>query len=252
MRLPDPIYAEVKSQMMHHAPWHLARIRRSRLFPQSWPDWDRARLVFPSVKFLDEAGCGEDFLRFHREMIRHYKWILNQHPQIPVTYSPWAQFPAWLEQRFSPAYISAAKGQITNLIQNGTADELGNFIEATWLDGSPGSNIHNRSHGEIAAYEALTFPNDTRLDDASMGSPDTAHHNEHFWGLHGWIDELFAEWQRAHGEPVDQNPLAPAAMGHGHPMPPAFSPFALTPPGVAEAGFSDETRLFFKEVIFGW
>jgi hypothetical protein len=84
-----------------------------------------------------------------------------------------------------------------------------------------------------------------------MGSPDTAHHNEHFWSLHGWIDELFAEWQRAHGEPVDQSPQPPIAAGHGHLMPSAFSSFALVPEVVIEVEFSEETRRFFREIVFG-
>ena len=119
---------------------------------------------------------------------------------------------------------------------------------------SVGSSIHNRSHGQIADVRGYdTFPGDPRLDDADMGSPATAHHNEHFWGLHrGGLMKCFAEWQRAHGEPVEaQNPLSPAAMGHGHAMPLAFSPFAFAPSGATEVELSDETRRFFREVVFG-
>lgn len=50
-----------------------------------------------------------------------------------------------------------------------------------------------------------------------MGDPATAPHNEHFWGLHGWIDAFFAGWQTGHGEVVDQSPLDPAG-GHHHMM----------------------------------
>jgi hypothetical protein len=54
-----------------------------------------------------------------------------------------------------------------------------------------------------------------------MNDPATAPHNRHFWGLHGWIDESFARWQRAHGEAVDQSPISPHVSEHGHLAPPA-------------------------------
>ena len=83
MRLPDQIYTEVKGQMAHHAPWHLARFRRSRLPPVMWTDWQDARAMFPGVKYLDEQGGGEEFLRFHRVMVQHYKWTLVNIRRLP-------------------------------------------------------------------------------------------------------------------------------------------------------------------------
>ncbi|HEY0429254.1 MAG TPA: hypothetical protein VGC76_15850 [Pyrinomonadaceae bacterium] len=247
MRLPDSLYQQVKTQMAHHMPWHIARWRREWLPPQSIPVWQAARNQFPNVKYLDQAGSGDEFLRFHRMMVRHFKWILQQNPQSGFTYTPWTQFPAWLESSlqttYSENYMRVMRERITVLTQNGTADQLGNFIEGTSLDNSYGSSIHNNTHGEIADYEERNFPNDPRLVDASMGSPDTAHHNEHFWGLHGWIDEILANWQRAHGENVDQTPLNPAGHVHG-----GHTHLMLEN---AETGIvmTDELRRFAREIL---
>jgi hypothetical protein len=216
MRLPDTVYQQLKTTMAHHAPWHFARFRREWVAPDDRPAWQLARNQFPNVKYLNQAGCGEEFLRFHRLMIRHFKWIVDQNPQSGFVYSPWRELPNWLAARFSENYLRVANARIAALIERGSADQLGNFIEATALDNSYGSSIHNSCHGQISEYEEENFPNDPRLTDASMNSPDTAHHNEHFWGLHGWIDEIFAAWQRRRGEEVDQSPLEPSHHDHFH------------------------------------
>ncbi|MEP0915024.1 hypothetical protein NDI45_29580 [Leptolyngbya sp. GB1-A1] len=110
-------------------------------------------------------------------------------------------------------YLDNALSQIESFINSGTADELGAFIEATTTSTLSNRDIHNNAHGLIGFVEARDFPNDPRLIDASMSSTVTAHHNEHFWGLHGWTDEIFARLQRKNGEIVDQSPLLPS---HDH------------------------------------
>ena len=124
-----------------------------------------------------------------------------------------------------PQYLSAANAEIEDLVQNATLDELGSFIEATDTNNVNSNNIHNLTHGTVGAYEAQTFgPNNPNLTDASMRFPQTAPHNEHFWALHGWIDNFLASWQTAHGEAINQSPLDPAHGGHAGPM----TPFAMT------------------------
>lgn len=213
MRLPDHIYQVLKPHMAHHAPWHLAR------FPEN-ASMRGPGTQFPDLKALNETGCGEQFLRFHRVMVRVFKWVLENSPSPKYQYAPWVQIPAWLANDFDaarPGFLSSAYAEVQRLTTQGSADDLGNCIEATSMDRRPVSNIHNLAHGTIHGYETRNFgANNPRLRDAGMNSFSTAPHNEHFWGLHGWIDERFADWQHAHGETVDQSPLAPEHSGHEH------------------------------------
>jgi hypothetical protein len=216
MRLPDHLYNAVKPLFAHHAPWHNARqpANRSMRGP---------RTMFPDLKGTDEPGSGEQFLRFHRDMVRLFKWVLANTPGPAYPFSPWDQLPPWLAGLFdatSPTYLPTAYARIEHLVQHGSVDELGNYIEATPLAAAQeASDIHNRCHGTIADYEPRTFgANNERLRDAQMDSFAMAPHNEHFWGLHGWIDNRLAAWQVAHGEAVDQSPLPPSQSGHVHMM----------------------------------
>jgi hypothetical protein len=216
MRLPDELYHAAKPVFAHHAPWHA--VRRPANAHLRGPG-----TAFPNLKGTNEAGSGEQFLRFHRDMVRVFKWLLINTPGSTYAYSPWEQLPSWLADVFEaarPGYLAIAYAHVEQLINAGSADDLGNYIEATALAvGQNGSDLHNRAHGTIDHYESDHFGADTeRLVDARMGSFATAPHNEHFWGLHGWIDNRFAAWQLAHGEAVNQSPLAPHDAGHGHLM----------------------------------
>jgi hypothetical protein len=225
MRLPDHIYQAVREPFAHHATWHIARIDPEGHGPGS---------PFPELRGLDEPGCGEQFLRFHRDMVRVFKWVVENTPGPAFAYEPWPRLPSWLEEEFASQQsgfpLAEAYDELGRLIKAGSADDLGNFIEATELSDHPARNVHNLSHGLIHVYEVRTLgAEDPRLEDAGMDGFPTAPHNEHFWGLHGWIDNLFADWQVQHGETVDQSPLPPEESEHAH-----FSRRARSNPSVAK------------------
>ncbi len=211
MRLPDVLYNALREQMGNHGNWHLARQRRGWLPVAVRRSWEQARQENTTLKFLDEAGSGEEFLTFHRHMVRHFKWLCDPAnlPGHSYRFEPWTELPAWLAAMYPPGWLGDAYGGILRLIRYGTADELGSFIERTERDYTAGSGVHNRAHGYIARFEAVKYPNDPRMENAAMTDLSTAHFNEHFWGLHGWIDEIYAMWQRAHGQEVDQSPMMP-------------------------------------------
>ena len=73
LRLPTALYNAVKPVFAHHAPWHLARVRPQNLPAAAQAAWQAARQQFPNLKFLDEAGSGEEFMHFHRVMVRNFK-----------------------------------------------------------------------------------------------------------------------------------------------------------------------------------
>lgn len=134
----------------------------------------------------------------------------GEHPGSPYEHRAWERLPTWLAERFdawNPAYLQGVYAEIDQLVE-GSADELGGFIEATVVSSCEYSNVHNHAHGAVAEYENETLgEDDLRLTDAGMNSSRTVPHNEHFWGLHGWIDEVFARWQQSHGEEADRSPL---------------------------------------------
>ncbi|MDX2043558.1 MAG: tyrosinase family protein [Acidobacteriota bacterium] len=239
MRLPDHIYNALKPLFAQHADWHVARM----------PEHSHLRgpgTHFPGLQGLNQAGSGEQFLRFHREMVRIFKWVLANTPGPAYPYTPWPRLPDWVANLFEssrPGFLAEAYQETNRLVIEGTADELGNFIEATRLSSHPVRGIHNRTHGTVAAYERQTFGvSNPLLVDAQMDSSRTAPHNEHFWGLHGWIDEVFAEWQRLHNEIVDQSPLDPVLGGHGHGGHPHHEVGVVNQPAASVS--VDESKIF--------
>jgi hypothetical protein len=213
MRLPDHIYLVARPIFEHHASWHVARDPR-------FPGHAAARRALPGLRLIHEPGAGEEFLRFHRVMVRHFKWIITGTRGPAYEYEPWRRLPGWLEAQFRtvsglPAgYVGRMYEEIERLVVEGTADDLGNFIEATEVRRRRFDNVHNMSHGLISAYEEREHAGDPRLLGAAMGDPGEAAYNEFFWRLHGWIDDTFARGQRAHGEEVDQSPASPHEGGH--------------------------------------
>ncbi|MGH7487225.1 MAG: hypothetical protein ACREMY_16715, partial [bacterium] len=77
-------------------------------------------------------------------------------------------------------------------VQTGSADELGRFLELPPRAEQPFGGLHEAAHRMVAIYERHRFGDDhPGLEDAGMGSPETSPQNEHFWGLHGWIDGMY-------------------------------------------------------------
>lgn len=254
MRLPDHIYNVVKPLFAPHAPWHYTRTEESASLRGPGTQ-------FPDLKGVDEAGSGEQFLRFHRDMVRVFEWVLEDTPGPQYDYVRWDRLPAWLVERFDswdPEHLPAVHAEIDRLVVEGSAGELGNFIEATRLSDHPRRNIHNHCHGVVAEYEyAALGEEDARLSDASMNSSRTAPHNEHFWSLHGWIDDLLARWQEQHGEAVDRSPLAPDDSHHGYMTTARQVPGDVSGEDEAEvfdtliagATLEDEERLFGEKIF---
>jgi hypothetical protein len=161
-------------------------------------------------------------------MMRHFRWLVENTAGHSFVLQPWTGVPDWLMATprnpggFSEDYLRAQTLRTRYLIYNGTADELGNFLESTHLDHTFGSNLHNLCHGAVAAHEASRG---FGYEGAEMDDFSKAHFNEHFWNFHAWLDNIYAEWQLCRGEQVDQSPRDPRldhggtnhhSPGHGH------------------------------------
>jgi hypothetical protein len=202
MRLPINIFLLTKKYFKCHGCWHEMR-------SPSVPKKDRER-CFPGLRALGEPGAGEDFLRFHREMVRNFKWLIKNAEGPKYDYVQWNHFPNWLEgllDAFRPPYRRQLRRALEKLVDQPKLDELGVFIEGGGLkDNFPA--IHWMVHGIVSDFERVNFGSQPAAD---MGKMETSPNNEHFWGLHGWIDNLYASWQTNNGESVDQSALKPHA-----------------------------------------
>jgi hypothetical protein len=218
MLLPQPLFEAIRHHMGDHGDWHIARYRKLWLPLDERAAWQRARDKYPDLFYLDERGAGEQFLDFHRMMIRHYKWILANTQNHGKTWYVWPRVPAIYMQRLPSHIKTHALARIEAIINDpaSTADQLGAFIERTKLDTSPGSDLHTALHGVINNVESEQFPSHPDLYSASMADLSHAHYNEHFWILHGWIDNIYARWQAAHNIAVEQDALDPSGHNHGN------------------------------------
>lgn len=212
MKLPAPIFDHAKKYFAHHGCWHELRSPsysqavRNKCFP-------KGEMLPNELHKRGERGCGEDFLRFHRLMIRNFKWIIKAAPPPKYYYAPWSDFPNWLGpilDAMDPFYRRKLNYKLEDMINNACLDDLGQFIEGERNE-PEFPHIHYTVHEIVADYE---FSNFGPQPAANMGDPAVSAYNQHFWGFHGWIDEIYARWQMAHGEAVEQDALEP----HMHKM----------------------------------
>jgi len=182
---------------LRHVRWHTARQPRRA-------DLRGPGTEFPELLPTNRRGCGKQFLEFHREMIVEFRKILAAHPESGGAGDRWTEIPVWLVDFFAwaqPGFLDGALARTEALVRQGTADELGNFLESTLAAAEPFRGLHGLAHANIAKYEEQRFGRDhPLLRGAAMDRDETSPHNEHFWGLHGWIDDRYAELERRRGE----------------------------------------------------
>jgi hypothetical protein len=146
---------------------------------------------------MDRRGSGEQFLEFHRGMIGAFRRILADSPSDGFAWNPWPALPGWLVEFFSwaqPGFLDGALTRVEGLVRGGGADDLGNFLESTLVVFEPFGGLHGLAHANVAAYEEHRFGRDhPLLRGAAMDQAETSPFNEHFWGLHGWIDDRYTE-----------------------------------------------------------
>ena len=209
MLLPPPLFKALEGHIRHHICWHAARQPgQEELRAKFCGECDSARL-----RGLDEAGCGCDFLHFHRRMMRHFGWLLAGTPVPSFQFVPWKdrQLPRWAEcalRTHDPAFdLDAAYAGIDARVGGGNVDDLGTFIEPSHRHRggrTPGAGLHMKLHQALGAFEASLYSGDHTAPMSSLGrSPG----NVFFWTLHSWIDDRYAEWQVTHGETADRSPL---------------------------------------------
>jgi hypothetical protein len=218
MRLPGDLYTIVKHHMDGHSDWHIARLNPAEFGPEDQAAIMAARVKFPDAKCVIDPGSGEQFLEFHRDMLRQFKWMVIHTPVPGYVFDEWQVLPPWLAGRFVPGDLEGFTAALPGYIAGPSVDLLGSYIESTPRGTAPFHGVHNMCHALIAAAESEMHPGDERRRDASMVEFSEAPHNEYFWSLHSWIDGMYAAWQVQHGVPVDVSPKKPGHHHHGAPV----------------------------------
>jgi len=214
MRLPGQLYKHVKHCMDGHASWHIARLNPAVFDAEGANAIAAARLLWPGVKCMIDLGSGEQFLEFHRQMLREFKWIVADTKEPDFYFDEWKAIPDWVAKYFDPGFLDGFAQALPAYIDGPSVDALGAFVESTPRGIARFHGVHNACHGKIDMAESILHPRCERLNDASMLELKEAPHNEYFWSLHSWIDGIYAAWQVKHGVPVEDSPKQPG--GH-HP-----------------------------------
>lgn len=203
MLLPAPLQIGLEAHLPYHRCWHLARQTGDPDLLKIFQG-ERGRALHP----VGAPGSGCDFLRFHRRMMRHFAWLLQRTPVLMFHFVSWVPptLPQWVEtviHDIEPDFdLKSAYDGVQKLLTSGTIDQLGIFIEqARSDDTTPGQGIHSCVHRVLGTFELGLYADDRT---GGMGNLGTAPLNIFFWTFHGWIDDVYAEWQRCHGELPDR------------------------------------------------
>jgi hypothetical protein len=215
MLLPPPLFVVLSSHFDHHNAWHVAR----------QPSQATLRATFrgecgDALAGLHEVGSGCDFLRFHRRMMRHFFFVLQEVNYSAFEFRPWPdrRLPGWVEGAIANRYpdfdLAVSYHEIERFVAAGDVENLGGFMEAneSWR-GSPGASLHNRAHMGLDMLECGMFCGDSSARMKDLGNSPG---NVFFWLLHDWIDRRYEECQRNSGEPVDRSPLQMDGHDHAH------------------------------------
>ena len=216
MRLPDPLFTALKPHFSHHGCWHKARRQAQEELRRQFEGECGSGL-----HGIDEVGSGCDFLRFHRRMIQHFEFELEQielqQIELPgFTLERWGtELPgsvaAILLESFPDFDLGACHAGLAARAAAGQIEDLGAFCEPNLVHlETPGAGIHNKLHTALGALEAKLEPPET---EAPMKDLGRAPGNALFWTLHYWIDDFYAVCQVAAGETVDRRPRR---MRHQH------------------------------------
>ena len=202
---PQELFDLVKKTFPYEGDWHYAQLEESA----------ELRQVMPGIVPLsDVRTSGKQFLLHLREMMKVFKF-LSANRVVPEQAKPWKSIPAFLVLELGADYTESIKTEIERLIAQGTENQLGGFIAGTAAY-APGAYVaeefagcYARLHRALTAVEKRT---NTHTEDSHMDDPCVSHLNAHFWGLAGWVDNLYAAWQQRHNLLADQSAVPPTGI----------------------------------------
>ncbi len=201
---PVQLYDLVKKSFPYEGDWHYARLEESA----------ELRQVMPGVVPVDDVrASGRQFLQHVREMTRVFKHLATN-KVVPEETKPWKSIPLFVVHELGADYTEVVRAEIERLIKDGTDNQLGGFIAGTAAYAPPFlseefTGCYARMHRALAAHDRRS---NTHTEDCGVDDPCVAHLNAHYWGLAGWIDNLYAAWQKRNNQLADQSPVPPTGI----------------------------------------
>jgi hypothetical protein len=201
---PQDLYDLVKKSFPYEGDWNYAQLLESA----------ELRQIMPGIAAVDDVRTsGKQFLVHLRELTKVFKF-LSASKVVPEPAKAWKTPPLFVVQELTGDYMNNVQREIDRLIAQGAENQLGGFIAGTAAY-APAyvsdefTGCYARMHRAITAHEKRI---NTHTEDSNMEDPCVSHLNAHFWGLAGWIDNLYATWQQRHNLLADQNPVPPAGI----------------------------------------
>lgn len=201
---PQDLFDLVKKSFPYEGDWNYAQLEECA----------ELRQTMQGVAPLSDARTsGKQFLVHIREMTKVFKF-LSAGKVVPEQAKAWKSVPLFVIQEIGADYMHNVQAEIDRLIAEGTENQLGGFLAGTAAY-APAyvadqyAGCYARMHRAITAYDRRS---NTHTEDSNMDDPCVSHLNAHFWGLAGWVDNIYAAWQQRHKVLADQNPVPPAGI----------------------------------------
>jgi hypothetical protein len=201
---PPQLYDLVKKTFPYEGDWHYARM----------PENADLRKVMPNVVSDDDVRTsGKVFLQHLREMTRVFKYLAANKVLQDET-RPWPKIPHFLVVQLGASYTDTVQTEVNRLIVDGTENQLGGFIAGTAAYmpayiSEEWAGCYARMLRAITVHEKRE---NTHSEDSNADDPCVATLNAHYWGFIGWIDSMYAAWQKRHNQLVDQTAIAPGGI----------------------------------------
>ncbi len=224
-----------------HQLWHLVR---SEANWNRLPEESREQLReegWKAPRFEQDAGAGIDFLYMHRVMIQMVDEHLHHFPGPYHKVEGWNPIPFQDNNADYPvppnwpgaddAFATAKHPDMAELYKRRVAEQFRNdeWLRSKTLD-EVGSEIEWTVHGWMHLRWSQRPAVDiwaAGVENDWLGAPFSSHVNDHFWKLHGWIDETIGAWERANNKVADlsvgwSGPTHGLPTHHAHSADPKF------------------------------
>ncbi|PJN95435.1 hypothetical protein CNY89_08495 [Amaricoccus sp. HAR-UPW-R2A-40] len=212
-------------------------------FPNGVTFWDMQNVIHSAGPIMSAAHGNPAFLPWHREFVNRYEALLQKtNPTLKLLYWDWTQDPrqpingfSYFSTNFMGAIGAGTNTQVrapfvplmtpVQLLRNSRApgqafgfrSDPSVLARAQYhnLTGNNGlrsfmetGSYHNRAHVDIGGSQPATCSTQPSTCNYSLSYVAQAARDPFFFLLHGNVDRLWAQWQRANPQRFDSRPGA--------------------------------------------
>ena len=212
-------------------------------FPNGVTFWDMQNVIHSAGPIMSAAHGNPAFLPWHREFVNRYEALLQKtNPTLKLLYWDWTQDPrqpingfSYFSTNFMGAIGAGTNTQVrapfvplmtpVQLVRNSRApgQAFGFRSDASVLARAQYNNLtgnnglrsfietgsyHNRAHVDIGGSQPATCSTQPSTCNFSLSFVAQAARDPFFFLLHGNVDRLWAQWQRANPQRFDSRPGA--------------------------------------------